>query len=79
VRIARAARSLRLRTAGVFAPDDRDSAHMRTVDAVHAVESYLDAARLVSSGRDARCTPVHPGYGFLSEKPCSRDGAPRTI
>ncbi len=67
VRIVRAARSLRLRTVGVYTPDDRAAAHVGMVAEAHPVEDYLDAERLVAIARHAGCGLVHPGYGFLSE------------
>ncbi len=67
VRVARAARSLRMRTVGVYAPDDRAGMHVRAVDEAHPVDSYLDAEQFVAIARSTGCTLVHPGYGFLSE------------
>src|SRR5262245_43946337 len=34
-----------------------------------ASESYLDATRVVQAAKQARCTALHPGWGFLSESP----------
>ncbi|HUS67252.1 MAG TPA: biotin carboxylase N-terminal domain-containing protein [Kofleriaceae bacterium] len=34
-----------------------------------ASESYLDPVKIVRAAADARCSALHPGWGFLSESP----------
>lgn len=34
-----------------------------------ASESYLDISRVVQAALNAQCQALHPGYGFLSERP----------
>lgn len=34
-----------------------------------ATESYLDIPRVVQAALNAQCQALHPGYGFLSERP----------
>jgi acetyl-CoA carboxylase biotin carboxylase subunit len=34
-----------------------------------AANSYLDATRVVQAAKQARCSALHPGWGFLSESP----------
>ncbi|MFD7992765.1 acetyl-CoA carboxylase family protein [Streptomyces mexicanus] len=84
VRIHRAAAALGLRTVAVFAPEDRDTPHVRLADEAHplpgeGVAAYLDAERIVDVARRTGCALVHPGYGFLSENAefaalCARAG-----
>ncbi|HEY7009986.1 MAG TPA: biotin carboxylase N-terminal domain-containing protein, partial [Jatrophihabitantaceae bacterium] len=79
LRIVRAARSLRLRTVGVYAPDEPTALHVRMVDEAQPVDSYLDAEQLVAIAHRTGCGLVHPGYGFLSENAefatlCAKNG-----
>jgi acetyl-CoA carboxylase biotin carboxylase subunit len=53
---------------------DRDAPYTRGRETVvlgpaRASESYLDAKRVVQAAKQARCTALHPGWGFLSENP----------
>ncbi|MGE0791793.1 MAG: acetyl/propionyl/methylcrotonyl-CoA carboxylase subunit alpha [Sandaracinaceae bacterium] len=53
---------------------DADAGYVRGRETVvlgpgRASESYLDATRLVQAATQARCTALHPGWGFLSENP----------
>src|SRR5262245_40824117 len=34
-----------------------------------AAQSYLDMMRVVQAAKQARCSALHPGWGFLSENP----------
>jgi acetyl/propionyl-CoA carboxylase alpha subunit len=68
-RIFRTARRLGLETVAVATPDDEGAFHTRAADAVVPIASYLDAAEIVRAARDGGADAVHPGYGFLSERP----------
>ena len=53
---------------------DRDAPYTRGRETVvlgpaRASESYLDPRRVVQAAKQARCTALHPGWGFLSENP----------
>ncbi len=95
-RIIKTARRLGLRTIAVHSEADRDALHVAMADeAVHigpapASESYLRVERIVEAARATGAAAIHPGYGFLSERPelavaCAENGlvwvgpAPRAI
>jgi acetyl/propionyl-CoA carboxylase alpha subunit len=67
VRIFRACTALGIETVAVFAPDDRDSLHVRSAATAVEIASYLDPAEHVRAARESGADAVHPGYGFLSE------------
>ncbi|HEY2386385.1 MAG TPA: carboxyl transferase domain-containing protein [Candidatus Binatia bacterium] len=74
IRIFRAASTLGMETVAVFAEDDAACLHVRRADVSIPLRgsgpaAYLDAAQIVAAARDARCDAVHPGYGFLAERP----------
>jgi 3-methylcrotonyl-CoA carboxylase alpha subunit len=80
VRIIRTARALGLRTIAVYSEADRDALHVRLADEAHYIggasarESYLDVTRIIEAARKARAECLHPGYGFLSERPELAEG-----
>src|SRR5689334_12263537 len=71
----RACRELGIATAAVYSDADRDAIHVRYADEAHhiggaaATDSYLQLERIVKVARDCGAEAIHPGYGFLSEKP----------
>ena len=73
-RVARAARSLGIRTVAVYSDPDEKSLHVEACDeAVRlgpgpARESYLDAAKVLAAAKKTGAEAIHPGYGFLSEQ-----------
>lgn len=80
VRIIRTARSLGMRTIAVYSEADRNALHVRLADEAHYIgpaparDSYLDVSRIIEAARKARAECVHPGYGFLSERPELAEG-----
>ncbi len=69
VRIFQACREMGLKTVGICAPGDEEARHVTYADEVHRVGSYLDIDAVVGAARAAKAQLVHPGYGFLSERP----------
>ena len=85
VRVIRACTDEGLETVAAVSEADRDSlpAHLAD-DAVFIgpaspAESYLDVNRVVAAALVNGCDALHPGYGFLSERPelaaaCAEEG-----
>jgi acetyl-CoA carboxylase, biotin carboxylase subunit len=74
LRVIRACRELGVETVAVYSDADAGARHVRAADhAVRlgpapAVESYLDAGRIIEAARTTGAEAIHPGYGFLSER-----------
>ncbi|HVS48417.1 MAG TPA: acetyl-CoA carboxylase biotin carboxylase subunit [Candidatus Dormibacteraeota bacterium] len=75
IRVMRACRELGIPTAAVYSDADRNAIHVRYADEAHHIggapptESYLQLDRIVKVAHDCGADAIHPGYGFLSEKP----------
>ena len=78
VRIARACRERGLGVVAVYAGPDATSAHVLAADEavcldapgdVRPVSAYLAVDRVVDAARRSGADAIHPGYGFLSERP----------
>ncbi len=75
LRVMRAAREMGIATVAVYSDADRDAIHPRYADEAHHIgaapptESYLNLERIMKVARDTGAEAVHPGYGFLSERP----------
>ena len=74
-RVIRAAKSLSLRTVAVYSEADIDLPHVAMADdavllgPARAAESYLRSDKLLEAAAATGATLIHPGYGFLSERP----------
>ena len=70
VRIARACREMGIRSILAHAEHD-DVRFVRRFfdDAVALGASYLDVGRVIDAARTSGADAIHPGYGFLSERP----------
>jgi acetyl-CoA carboxylase biotin carboxylase subunit len=85
VRIIHACREAGLHSVAVFSDADVNARHVQLADrAVRlgpapASESYLNIAAILAAAADTKADAIHPGYGFLSERPelasaCERAG-----
>ena len=74
-RIIRTARRMGLATIAVHSDADRDALHVRMADRAIAIggaaasDSYLRLDRIMAAAKASGAGAIHPGYGFLSERP----------
>ncbi|MEK6226177.1 MAG: biotin carboxylase N-terminal domain-containing protein [Chloroflexota bacterium] len=74
-RIFRTASRMGMRTVAVYSDADAGLPFVREADAAlrigpaAASESYLAIDRVIAAAREAKAELVHPGYGFLAERP----------
>jgi acetyl-CoA/propionyl-CoA carboxylase biotin carboxyl carrier protein len=75
VRIMRTCRELGIPSVAVYSDADRDSLHVEMADQAfrigpgQASASYLSIDAILDVARRSKATLIHPGYGFLSERP----------
>jgi acetyl/propionyl-CoA carboxylase alpha subunit/acetyl-CoA carboxylase carboxyltransferase component len=74
VRVMATAAVLGLETVAVYPADDADCGHVARADTAvelpgTGVAAYLDVDAIVAAAAGAGCDTLHPGYGFLSERP----------
>src|SRR5690348_2996668 len=74
VRVMATAAVLGLETVAVYPADDADCGHVTRADAAvelpgTGVAAYLDVDAVIAAAAGAGCDTLHPGYGFLSERP----------
>ncbi len=86
IRILRAANELGKRTVALYAEEDKLSLHRFKADESYKigagqgpVRAYLDIDEVIRVAKHAGADAIHPGYGFLSEKPelaeaCAKHG-----
>jgi urea carboxylase len=74
-RVFRTLRHMGVASVAVYSDADRFAPPVRMADEAvrigppSATESYLDMAAIIAACRETGAEAVHPGYGFLSEKP----------
>ena len=75
IRITRACREAGIESVAVYSEADAGAPHALAADQAVAIgpappaESYLRIPALIEAARATGCDAVHPGYGFLSERP----------
>lgn len=75
LRIIRSAKTLGIRTVAIFSEADAKSPHVTAADEAvcigppEASKSYLDSEVIIAAARTVGADAIHPGYGFLSERP----------
>ena len=75
VRIARTCKRLGISTIAVFSEADRHARHVRVADEAFCIgpaparQSYLSVEAIIAAAQRSGAEAIHPGYGFLSEKP----------
>ncbi len=68
-RIFQTAREMGIATVAIYAPGDEEARHLTYADEIVPVKSYLDVDAVVAAAKQTGTTLIHPGYGFLSERP----------
>ncbi len=75
LRIMRACQELGVETVCVYSTADKDAPYLKLADRAICIgpgpakESYLNIARLIAAAEISGAQAIHPGYGFLSERP----------
>jgi acetyl-CoA carboxylase biotin carboxylase subunit len=75
VRIITSAKELGIKTVSVYSDFDRYSLYTKLADEAYhigespAAKSYLRADRIIEVAKKTGSDAVHPGYGFLAERP----------
>jgi acetyl/propionyl-CoA carboxylase alpha subunit/acetyl-CoA carboxylase carboxyltransferase component len=74
VRIMATASVLGIETVAVYPADDAACGHVGRADAAvrlpgEGAAAYLDFDAIITAATETGCDTVHPGYGFLSERP----------
>ena len=68
-RVFQSCRELGLTSVAIVAPGDEEARHLTYADEVWSVPSYLDIPSIVEVAQKSGASLIHPGYGFLSERP----------
>lgn len=76
IRVFRSATELGIRTVAIYSHEDRYALHRFKADEAYRIgktgepiRSYLDIPSIVALAKEIGVDAIHPGYGFLSERP----------
>ena len=75
IRVMRACEELGIETVAIYSDADRHAIHARYANEAHHIgaappaQSYLQLDKIVKLAGDVGAQAIHPGYGFLSERP----------
>src|SRR5262249_40761694 len=72
VRIMRTCRDMGIATVALYEASDRGSLHVRLADECVQLRSdlgYMDQQEVLRVARATGAQAIHPGYGFLAERP----------
>jgi propionyl-CoA carboxylase alpha chain len=74
-RIIKTARRMGIKTVAIYSEADKDALHVEMADEAVAIgppaaaQSYLVIDKVIDACKETCAEAVHPGYGFLSERP----------
>lgn len=68
IRVAQTCRKLGITPVGVYTEDDKDSRHVRGIEA-YPISDYNNISDLIKVGKSAKVDAMHSLWGFLSENP----------
>ncbi len=79
-RVIRACKELGIKTVAIYSEADDTSLHVKKADEAYMihgdpVRAYLNYYKIVDIAKRAGADAIHPGYGFLSERPDFADYA----
>lgn len=76
IRVFRSATELGIRTVAIYSHEDRYALHRFKADEAYRIgkqgepiRAYLDIDAIVALAQEVGVDAIHPGYGFLSERP----------
>ncbi|MFN9718977.1 MAG: pyruvate carboxylase [Planctomycetota bacterium] len=76
IRVFRSATELGIRTVAIYSHEDRYALHRFKADEAYRIgrtgepiRSYLDIPGIIALAKEIGVDAIHPGYGFLSERP----------
>ncbi len=69
LRLVRGCHAASIEAIAAHVAGEVDAPYVEAADGAVEVSAFLDAGVLVAAARSAGCDALHPGYGFLSERP----------